>query len=185
MPALPSDDLDDPALLFLQEMVEPTVLEFLAAPDDKRRGCLACLVLSSMTEHYFHARPALAGAGLAAFKAAIRKDNQAVGWIADVANATKHVRRHGRQGTSRLGYGDVRSEEMGQCDMIQADWPIEGEEVLVGPDWDWRLSDLIEATMAFWQGKVGGVGSGEASSACAASNRRRAVRGWHRHDIPS
>jgi len=48
--------LDD-AMIFFREVVEPTVAEFVERPDDRRRGCLACLCLASMADHYFHARP--------------------------------------------------------------------------------------------------------------------------------
>ena len=95
-----TDHAADPALAFFREVVEPTVMEFLADPADKRRGCLACLAVAGMTEHYFHARPALAAGGEAALKklkGALRDENKILGWIADVANATKHVER-GRHG---------------------------------------------------------------------------------------
>ena len=145
----PADD----ALMFFRDMVEPTVAEFMANRADKRRGCLACLVLASMTEHFFHARPELCAVGRAAFKARVRSENWAVGAIADVANATKHVA--GATDRGKWGYSDLQAMEMGQCGVLRCGWPINGEEVLVGPDRAWRLSELIECTILFWRQKLG------------------------------
>ena len=145
----------DPALTYFVEIVEPTVAEFLAKPSDKRRGCLASLAVASMTEHFFPARPELTAAGvtLARFKGDIRDHtkpggNTAVGLVADVATATKHV--HSRDG--RPGYAQVNSMEMGVCGVLKCGWPIRGEEVLVGdlPSPPWRLLELIECAMGFW-----------------------------------
>ena len=147
-PTLPEDD----AMLFFREVVEPTVDEFMVDRASKRRGCLACLALASMAEHYFHARPNLPLGKLAEFKPAIRTENKAVSWIADVANATRHV--HRRDKPSRIGYGDMQPLETGQVGVLRAGWPIGGEEVLVGHDHEWRLSTLIETTMTFWRAKL-------------------------------
>lgn len=150
----------DPALLYFREIVEPTVAEFMENRADKRRGCLACLALASMTEHYFRARPEHTAAGqracdaLSAFKGKVRAENKALGWIADVANATKHVVRYGKPDALKIGYGDVRTEEMGRAGVLRAGWPIAGEEVLVGADREWRLSVLIEAAMKFWRSEL-------------------------------
>ena len=145
----PTDD----ALLFFREMVEPTVTEFMADRADKRRGCLACLALAGMAEHFFHARPDLSAIGRASFKARLRSENWAVGAIADVANATKHV--VGAKDRGKWGYNDLQSMEMGQCGVLRCGWPINGEEVLVGPEHEWRLSQLIECAIDFWRGKLG------------------------------
>ena len=147
-PTLPEDD----ALLFFNEVVEPTVKEFMADRANKRLGCLACLALASMTEHYFHARLDHAYGKKNEFKGAIRKENRAVGWIADAANATRHVLRPDE--SSGIGYGDMQRLEIGLVGVLRAGWPIGGEEVLVGREHEWRLSTLIEDALSFWQGKL-------------------------------
>ncbi len=141
-----SSPLIDDALAFFHDMVEPTVAEFMVDCADKRRGCLACLALASMTEHYVRSR--LCGTEQAkAFKAAIRNENKAVGWIADVANATRHVVRLAKH--DAISFDNIKVMEMGRCGVLRCDWPINGEEVLVGPDHEWRLGELIECTMDF------------------------------------
>lgn len=159
MTTLPPEDM---ALLFFNEIARPTVDEFLAAPADKRRGCLACLAVAAITEHYFQSRPELVGVNqrprqaLEAFKVAIHEENGAVGWIADVANATKHVVRDGKRGAAKIRYGDVRAIATGQCGVMRCGWPLgEGEEIVVGSNLEWRLSTLIEAAMDFWRAKLG------------------------------
>ena len=147
-----SPQTEDDALLFFREIVEPTVAEFMATRSDKRRGCLACLALASLTEHFFHARPDLVVVGSAEFKARIRKENWAVGAIADVANATRHVLGDKRRG--KWGYGDVSTHQLNACGIMRAGWPLGGQEVLVGPDCAWRLPELIECTMTFWRQKL-------------------------------
>lgn len=150
-----SDSLqtEDDALLFFREIVEPTVAEFMDALSDKRRGCLACLAVASLTEHFFHARPDLAALGRATFKANIRKENWAVGAVADLANATKHVL--GGEGRSKWGYDDISTHQLNDCGILRAGWPLGGHEVLVGPDHAWRLGELIECAMTFWRQKLG------------------------------
>jgi len=145
----PADD----ALLFFREVVEPTVAEFMTDRANKRRGCLACLALASMTEHYFHARPELASIGKAEFKAKVRNENWAVGAIADVANATKHVLGDMQRG--KWGYDDVNTHQLSAFGILRAGWPLGGHEVLIGPDRAWRLSTLLDAAMTFWQAKLG------------------------------
>lgn len=138
----------DNASRFVLEMVEPTVAEFLAEPSDKRRGCLACLALASMTEHYHAARISDADSG--AFKGAVRKECPPMGWISDVANATKHVIAF----KDRIGFEDVQSKEMGRFGVQRFGWPFSGTEVLVGDNSQWRLTDLVQAAMTFWRGKL-------------------------------
>ena len=96
---------DDAARSFFREIVEPTVVEFLEQPADRRRGCLACLCLSSMSDHYFHARPKSVDgcANPNAFRVKLGDTNWAVKQVFGVANATKHVKRR----TGRVGYEDV------------------------------------------------------------------------------
>ena len=148
-PNLPDDD----ALLFFHEMVEPTVDEFMKDHGNRRRGCLACLVIASMTEHYFHARLDPMLERVEDFKSAISSENRAVEWITDVANGTKHVVR--KKKLNKIGYADVQRKETGLVGILRAGWPIGGEEVLVGRNHEWRLSNLIETAMTFWRGKLG------------------------------
>lgn len=142
----------DDALAFFREVVEPTAAEFLALPDDKRRGVLAALAVAAMTEHYFHACPDLArdgDAALANLKGALRRENAAIGWIADVANATKHVHRHR---PDRLGYSDVSVVRTGVMGTMRVGWPMgHGQEVVVGPNAEWRLVTLLEEALRFWR----------------------------------
>lgn len=160
------DHAADPALAFFREVVEPTVAEFLADPADKRRGCLACLAIAGMTEHFLHARPDLARGGDAALmglKGALCRENAAIGWIADVANATKHVLRPAARG-NRVGYGDVEPVVTSRFGVMRMGWPLGGEEVVVGPEREWLLRELVEEAMRFWRARLGLVSAGEALS---------------------
>lgn len=145
----------DAAQTFFRDMVEPTVAEFLTDPSDKRRGCLACLVVASMTEHYFQAHPDLPHASIASFKTQLRRDNWVLGAIADIANATKHV---APTRSEKWSYADINVINSGQCGILQCGWPIgAGDEVLVGPDMNWRLVELLEIAMDYWRAEVGGI----------------------------
>ena len=146
-PALETD-----AHRFFREIVEPTVAEFMVDPSSKRRGCLACLVLASMTEHYIHAFSDGTEQTRMSMKKAFRDENKPFGWIADVANATRHVERSSKY--DAIGFGDIQTMEMGQCDVLRCDWPISGEEVLIGPGHEWRLSVSIGDAMEFWRSRL-------------------------------
>jgi hypothetical protein len=151
MPCSPTPP--DDALEFYYEVVEPTVAEFMTDPANKRRGCLACLALTSMTEHYFHARLASTALTKNKFKGELRKDNWTIGAIADVANATKHVL--GDVQRAKWGYKDIDVNELNGTGIMRAGWPLGGREVLVGLDRAWRLSELLQVAMRFWQAKLG------------------------------
>lgn len=142
-----------PDLQFFNEMVEPTVAEFMADKSDLRRGLLACLMVAAMTEHHFYAHPEIEGS-IGAYKGAVRDfqsgGNFAVGLIAEVANGTKHVT--GWRG--RLGYDDAQVHQLNTAGLMRAGWPLGGREVLVGERREWRLSQLIESAMAFWRQKL-------------------------------
>lgn len=144
---------NDDALQFFREVVEPTVAEFMADRANKRLGCLACLALASMTEHYAHARLGGTEQACETFKRASRKENKAVGWIADVANATRHVARSVKHGA--MGFRDIQAMEMGQCGVMRCGWPMWDEEIIVGTEHQWILSELIECAMGFWRQKLG------------------------------
>jgi hypothetical protein len=143
----------DDALTFLREMVEPTVAEFLERPDDRRRGCLACLCLASMADHYFHARPGSRDGcdNADAFRRYVGGLNGAVKQVIGVANATKHVER--RRG--RVGYQDVSAQQINLGNM-RCGWPFTGTQVMVEVEdgYVWLLSDLVEAAVAFWRDRV-------------------------------
>ena len=134
-------------------MVEPTVAEFMTDPSDKRRGCLACLALASMTAHYIHEFSDGSEQARRKMTQVFRDENKALGWIADVANATRHVERSSKY--DAIGFADIQTMEMGQCGVLRCDWPMGGDEVLVGPEHEWRLSDLTECTMNFWRARLG------------------------------
>lgn len=146
-PALETD-----AHRFFREMVEPTVAEFMVDPSSKRRGCLACLVLASMTEHYIHAFSDGTEQTRKNMTKVFRDENKPLGLIADVANATKHVERSSKY--DAIGFGDIQTMEMGQCGVSRCGWPSSGEEVLIGPEHEWRLSDLIGCAMEFWRSRL-------------------------------
>ncbi|MBV8775240.1 MAG: hypothetical protein JO166_23340 [Deltaproteobacteria bacterium] len=81
----------DPGRWFFENVVEPTVKQFREKPDDMRLGCLACIVLSSMVEHYYHAHRQEFGTQTAqTFRRSLAKLPLAE-IVFDVANATKHV----------------------------------------------------------------------------------------------
>src|ERR1700730_3140902 len=54
---------DDAAIWFYREIVQPTVAEFLTERESVRRVVLACIVLSHMADHYFHARHPVSSLG--------------------------------------------------------------------------------------------------------------------------
>lgn len=144
----------DDAVTFFQEMVEPTVAEFHKHPADRRRGCLACLCIASMADHYFHARPeGREGCSTAdQFRQKVSGINLAVGQVIGVANATKHVvRRRGR-----VGYQDVSSQQI-TLGILRFGWPINGTHVMIEVEDGnlWLLSQLVEAAMTFWHDRLG------------------------------
>lgn len=142
----------DNAVRFLLEIVEPTVAEFMTDKADKRRACLACLALASLTEHYLYARFGGKKDAATKCKTDFYNENNAVKLVADVANATRHVVRW--EGTNSFGCSAIESMEIGQCGIMRCGWPIGGEEVLVGDEREWRLSELVESTMRFWHEKL-------------------------------
>lgn len=151
---------EDDALLFFREIVEPTVDEFMADRSNRRRGCLASLVVASMVEHYLHARPDIARRGKSSFLEECRKTKDwPVAAVVDVANATKHVVRDPKRGRRSDGeawaYTDIDVRPLNQCGVMQAGWPLGGEEVLVGLSRVSRLATLIECAMASWRDRLG------------------------------
>ncbi|MFT8521335.1 MAG: hypothetical protein ABF812_13960 [Gluconobacter cerinus] len=148
----------DPALEWFREIVEPTVAEFLVSPGDKRRGCLAALAVASMTEHYFSSRMALGKdkKGLGRFKAEVRDykngaGNFSVGFVADIANAVKHVERK-----NGVGHEDLKPQRINTCGVMRCGWPLTpNPQILVGENLEWRLVDLIKTATDFWREKLG------------------------------
>jgi hypothetical protein len=127
--------IEDDALAFFQEMVEPTVAEFLTRPDDRRRGCVACLSVEGSLD-------------ADAFRRSVSGKNWAVGQVIGVANATKHVQRR----PGRVGYQDVSVQEI-NAGNLRCGWPINGTEVMIEVKEDelWLLSDLVEEAVNFWR----------------------------------
>lgn len=138
---------------FFNEMVEPTVSEFLKNRDNKRLGCLACLMLASMSDHYFYS----AGADLGqhrdadSYRRSHVEKNWAVGAVIGVANATKHLLSK----PGRVGFDDVYTDDI-SCENFRCGWPIIGRQVMLeaGPDRIWLLSDLVECATEYWAEKV-------------------------------
>jgi hypothetical protein len=106
-----------------------------------------------MTEHYAYARLGGTKQACEAFKRASSDENKAVRWVADVANATRHVVR--LVARDAIGFRDIQAMEMGQCGVMRCGWPMWGEEIIVGTEHQWRLSELIECAMGFWRQKLG------------------------------
>jgi hypothetical protein len=139
---------DDAAIWFYREIVQPTVAEFLTERESVRRVVLACIVLSHMADHYFHARHPVSSLG--DFRTELR-ENGAFRLIEDVTNGTKHVKR-GRDG--RLGFEDIGAQEI-SFGNLHAGWPISGTEAMVEDDGNlWLLSQLVQAVDEMWRAKL-------------------------------
>jgi hypothetical protein len=146
------------AATFFAEMVLPSVAEFLRERADKRRGCLACLALASMSDHFFRTQ----GTPVAPHRDAdsCRRSHAAVNWsvgtIIGIANATKHALRK----PGRVGFGDVFADDIAWGN-LRCGWPINSREVMVqvAPDNLWLLSDLVGEAARYWAGKVSAPGT--------------------------
>ena len=149
---------EDAALKFFNEVVEPTVEEFLFRESDVRRGYLASLALASMSDHYFHARPELVEkyTNVGNFRGKLRKDNFAFGQVMDVANATKHVLPvYNEQGAlKKIGFEHVSVQEI-TVGVLRAGWPINGPTTVVEVKENdmWRLATLVETARDMWREK--------------------------------
>ena len=145
--------MEDGASAFFRDIVEPTVAEFLAGAGDQRRGCLACLCLASMVDHYFHARPEFRQGcrTVQAFSRNIASANWAVGQVIGVANATKHFART----EDRVGYEDIKTRPIAFGN-ARCGWPINGAYVMLqDPEGKvWLLSHLAEAALEFWRNRL-------------------------------
>lgn len=123
---LPANTPIDPAVEFYRQIVEPTVAQFLTQPDDARLGCLACLVLASMADHYFHARekPLEGHDEVGRFRFALGEARWPYRQVLAVANATKHVLPYrDRLGFRQIGIDDIHAGN------LRCDWPISGRFV--------------------------------------------------------
>jgi hypothetical protein len=142
------------AIEFYQQVVAPTVAEFLARPDNHRLACLACLCLSAVAEHYTHAtaEASEAASAIKALRRSSREENWAVGQVNDIANATKHVVRNG----SGVGYHDFGAQEI-SFGNLRCGWPINGTQVMVEtePGTLWLVTDLVASADQWWKGKLG------------------------------
>jgi hypothetical protein len=143
---------DDAAVWFYREIVQPTVAESLTERDSVRRGVLACIVLTHMADHYFHARKPVAKKD--EFQEELRK-NGAFRLIEDVTNGTKHVKRVTKSGkVIRLGFEDIVAQEI-NLGNLHAGWPISGKEVMVEDGKNiWLLAQLITIVDEMWRTKL-------------------------------
>src|SRR5580704_156399 len=101
---------DDRALWFFHEVVEPTVEEFLREPESMRLGCLACMALDSMVDHYFHARPIEGAAASPERLRAALSATWAFKQVSAVAKATKHVKPDRRR--DRMGFEKIETRRI-------------------------------------------------------------------------
>jgi hypothetical protein len=141
----------DAAAWFYSEIVQPTVAEALTERDSVRRGVLACVVLTHMANHYFHAsRPF---ASLDEFQKELRK-NGAFRLVEGVTNGTKHVKRGTRPHDKHLGFEDIGAQEIA-CGTLLCGGPISGTEVMVEDNGNiWHLSQLIMTADEMWRTKL-------------------------------
>jgi hypothetical protein len=156
----------DRAVWFYQEVVEPTVAEFLGKRDDIRLGCLACIALSSMVEHYFHARRQEFGSQNAQDFRRTLAAYSAFEIVFDVANATKHVvparnRAMDFKSASRImeldkdTYKSEQNNDEPKSILGDLELPT-GSHVMVlaGNDVDCVLADQVEAVNEMWRTKL-------------------------------
>jgi len=154
----------DPATWFFQEVVEPTATEFLNKPDNIRLGCLACIALSSMVEHYYHGRRHEFGDQSAQDSRRSLATLESAEIVFDVANATKHVvadrkRRYGFKAVERMELDDdtyQSDESEAGIDFGDLKFTI-GSHVMVptGDDLHCLLSAQVEAVCEMWRVKLG------------------------------
>lgn len=78
---------------FMDDVVVPTVKEFLEELGSVRRGMLAALTVSSLADYLFHARPGMRGGAVkvGALRESWAKQCPGFGLVRDVADAAKHV----------------------------------------------------------------------------------------------
>ena len=102
----------DRADWFLDEVVIPTVAEFMSDGTDVRRGMLASLTVSHLAEYIYDARPELRGDARRTpnFLNCLAKRCASYGFVRDVADATKHSRL-GRPSAVLRDVSDVREGE--------------------------------------------------------------------------
>lgn len=144
----------DPAVAFYRQIVEPTVVQFLTQPSDARLGCLACLVLASMADHYFHARekPVEGHDEVGRFRFALGETHFPYRQILSVANATKHV----LPSRGRLGFEQIEPDDI-HVGNLRCGWPINGRYVMitVRADEQWPLHRLVALARDMWVEKLG------------------------------
>jgi len=137
---------------FFNEIVLPTVEEFSCNPGDIRRGVLACLVLYSLADHYFHANSSdpqrvnlCTSAGN--FRKSLRQSNWAFNQIALIANGTKHVGKEFR---------DLHLAAPNRCDIMRVGFPLSDEPyVFADDDNAWILHQLTDYVANEWKTMLG------------------------------
>jgi hypothetical protein len=151
------------AAAFFVKMVRPTVDEFLSDRSDRRRACIACLMLASMVDHYFHTNGAVVAPhkNANAYRDSVKAENWPAGIMIDIANATKHVQRIEAKNEKprRVGFDDISSLKIA-VGTLRAGWPINGQEVVVeiGPNYPCLVSQLVEAASSYWAAKIAALG---------------------------
>ncbi|MBV9784894.1 MAG: hypothetical protein JO264_13875 [Acidisphaera sp.] len=92
----------DSADCFLDEVVFPTVDEFMRAVRDHRRAKLACIVVSSLADYMYEARASLRAGHLRVgdFRNSLATQSRSFGLVRDICDATKHVRL--KRSTARM-----------------------------------------------------------------------------------
>ena len=143
---------------FFNQMVMPSVEEFRQHPGDLRRGMAACIMLQSMTEHYFWARladPAKTRKKneeiLGNYKYELRdaerdKANWIFGEIADIANGMKHAKPK---------FFDLTLANPAVCGIMQCGFPLSREpHVFSDQNHSWLLVQLTDALADRWKAKL-------------------------------
>ena len=140
---------------FFTKIVAPAVDEFSRNPGDLLRGVTACIMLQSMTEHYFwqhKADPAKSREenepALVAFKRELRDTNRLYGEIADIANGMKHAKEK---------FSNLRDDRApGVCGVLRAGFPLSSQPYVFTDDkYEWLLYKITEEVLKMWETCLG------------------------------
>ena len=159
--AMPSLDYY-PVARFLQEIVEPTVQEFLQDPTNPRRGMLAALAVNSLADHIAVARGLTEVQEQSEFRASLAGLHTNYGLVRDVADAAKH-KTVGRKSASLIDIARISIETRISPDIIDPDGHPHRDQgiVLLGDTWvleagtpdKWtlprRLDEIITSALQF------------------------------------
>ncbi len=143
---------------FLNDIVHPTVEEFLRESSSVRRAMLACLTVSSLPDHIHHWCPELrAGRAIRQFREHLARHSRSFALVRDVADATKHVRltrpsasvddiAHIREGETLLTTADGKFLTTEEGVRLAA-WV--GVAVLLPDGTEERLDGLVVGALSF------------------------------------